>query len=137
MGASAGGGALFGLAVALSSSVVTVNITRSRRRTAGTATSDVLLGWTVVQDITGAGAALVLFALLQIEGRSVGATLGRIVLFVVLAAICAWLLPLLLRRLRDDLDLFLLVSVSSVLVIAGAGAHVFGVPLALGGFVGD
>jgi Kef-type K+ transport system membrane component KefB len=136
MGASAGGGALFGLAVALSSSVVIVNITRSRRRTAGSATADVLLGWTVVQDITGTGAALVLIALLQIEGRSVGATLGRIVLFVVLAAVCAWLLPLLLRRLREDLDLFLLVSVSSALVIAGAGAHVFGVPLALGAFVG-
>ena len=40
-------------AVALSSSVVIVNITRSRRRTTTRETEQVLLGWSVLQDVTG------------------------------------------------------------------------------------
>src|SRR5439155_18605971 len=54
--------ALIGLAVALSSSVVIVNITRSRRRTTDRATEEALLGWSVVQDVTGVILAAVLIA---------------------------------------------------------------------------
>jgi K+:H+ antiporter len=46
------------------------------------------------------------------------------------------LLPRLLRRLRSEPDLFLIVSIAAGLSIAGAGAVVFGVPLALAAFVG-
>ena len=46
------GAAIIGLAVALSSGVVIVNITRSRRRTTDPATDRALLGWSVLQDVT-------------------------------------------------------------------------------------
>jgi K+:H+ antiporter len=41
----------------------------------------------------------------------------------------------LLRVMRDEPDLFLIVSVASALALAGIGAVVFGVPLALAAFV--
>ena len=47
------GSALLALSLAMSSSVVIVNITRSRRRTTSVATEESLLGWSVLQDITG------------------------------------------------------------------------------------
>ena len=50
--------------VALSSSVVIVNITRSRRRTTDRPTEDALLGWSAIQDSTGVVIAAVLLALL-------------------------------------------------------------------------
>jgi CPA2 family monovalent cation:H+ antiporter-2 len=45
-------------------------------------------------------------------------------------------LPWVLRRLREEHDLFLITSVGSGLALAGLGAAVFGVPLALAAFVG-
>jgi CPA2 family monovalent cation:H+ antiporter-2 len=134
MGVSVAGSALIGLAIALSSSVVVVNITRSRRRTASPETADVMFGWSVLQDLAGTGAALVVIALLGLGGESVGITLLRMIGFVALTLVCSRLLPLVLGRLRHEQDLFLLVSVSSALLIAGARA--FGVPLALAAFVG-
>ena len=56
--------ALLGLSIALSSSVVIVNITRSRRRTTDPHTERVLVGWGVLQDVTGVAIAIVLLALL-------------------------------------------------------------------------
>ena len=47
----------------------------------------------------------------------------------------AWLLPRVLRSLRADHDLFLIVSVASGLAIAGIGSIVAGMPLALAAFV--
>ena len=54
--------AVLGLCVALSSSVVIVNMTRSHRRTTDRPTEHVLLGWSVVQDVTGVILAAVLLA---------------------------------------------------------------------------
>ena len=45
------------------------------------------------------------------------------------------MLPRILRRLRSEHDLFLIVSVASGLVLAAAGAVFFGVPAALAAFV--
>ena len=53
LGISLAGSALIGLSIALSSSVVVVNITRSRRRTTNPATEAALLSWSVMQDMTG------------------------------------------------------------------------------------
>ncbi len=47
----------------------------------------------------------------------------------------ARLFPLVLGRLRDNPDLFLLVSIAGGLFGAGIGAVVFGIPLALAAFV--
>jgi len=115
--------------------VVVVNITRSRRRTTDRITDDELLGWSVIQDLVGVSAALVLVVVLGIGGRSGLAAIGGVVAFVVLAAGAAFVLPWLLQRLQAEHDLFLLVSVAGGLLLAGVGSRFFGIPLALAAFV--
>jgi CPA2 family monovalent cation:H+ antiporter-2 len=128
--------ALVGLCVALSSSVVIVNITRSRRRTTNRETEVALLGWSVLQDLVGVALAAILLAALDSSRRSLPEAIVGFVAFGVLAVAVAQLLPVVLRRLRDDHDLFLIASVASGLTVAGVGAVTFGVPLALSAFVG-
>jgi len=129
------GAILVGLAVAMSSSVVIVNITRSRRRTTDRPTEQALLGWSVLQDVTGVAAAAIVFAFSGIGGRPLPVAIGGLALFAVLAVVAAQVLPAVLRKLRAEHDLFLIVSVASGLVVAALGAVVFGVPLALAAFV--
>jgi K+:H+ antiporter len=128
--------ALLGLSIAMSSSVVIVNITRSRRRTTDRPTEDALLGWSALQDTTGVAIAAVLLALLGVGGRPLDQAAVGIVAFVVVAVAVARLLPMVLRALRAEHDLFLIVSVATGLALAGAGSQIFGVPLALAAFVG-
>jgi CPA2 family monovalent cation:H+ antiporter-2 len=127
---------LIGLSIAMSSSVVIVNITKSRRRTTDRATEDALLGWSALQDSTGVALAAVLLALLGSGGRPLDQAAIGIVAFVVLAVVVARVLPAVLRALRTEHDLFLTVSVASGLSLAGVGSATFGVPLALAAFVG-
>ena len=127
--------ALIGLAVALSSGVVVVNMTRSRRRTTDRPTEEALLGWSALQDVTGVAVAAVLVGLLGLDERPVAAVLVGLVAFGAIAILAAFLLPLLLRSLRAEHDMFLIVSVGSGLAVAGVGAVFFGVPLALAAFV--
>lgn len=129
------GGMIVGLAVALSSSIVVVNITRSRRRTTNRATDEALLGWSVLQDLTGVALSAGLLASIGIHDRPLWATALLIPAFAVAAAGAAWLLPHVLRRLRHEPDLFLIVSLATGLALAGVGATVFGVPLALAAFI--
>jgi monovalent cation:H+ antiporter-2, CPA2 family len=129
------GALILGLAVALSSSVVVVNITRSRRRTTEAATESALLGWSVLQDVCGVAVGMGLLASIEEHPRPIPVIAGGIAGYVAVALAAAWLLPRLLRRLRADHDLFLMLSVSSGLAVAGVGAVVFGVPLALAAFV--
>jgi len=124
-----------GLCIAFSSSVVVVNITRSRRRTTDRATEEGMLGWSVLQDISAVALAAVLLALLGAESRPVEIALPLLVGFGLCAVIAAWLLPRVLRALRAEHDLFLIVSVASGLALAGLGSVVFGVPTALAAFV--
>ena len=135
LGVSLAGSALIGLSIALSSSVVVVNITRSRRRTTNPATEAALLSWSVMQDMTGVAFALVILAATGLADRPPGTAAAFIVAFVVLVALAAWALPRLLSRLHSEHDLFLLLSVGSGLALAGLGARFFGVPLALAAFV--
>ncbi len=129
------GAALLGLSVALSSSVVVVNITRSRRRTTDRETERALLGWSVVQDVAGVSIAAIILALFGVNGRSAAEALGGLAVFAVLAVGAAWLLPMILRRLRSEHDLFLIVSVASGLTLAAIGSVLFGIPMALAAFV--
>ena len=134
-GIAPAGAALVGLSIAMSSSVVVVNITRSRKRTTDQATDEILLGWSVLQDLVGVASALVLLIAVGLDGRSaLSAALGLIA-FVVLAGAAALGLPWLLRRLSTEHDLFLLVSVAGGLLVAGIGSRFFGIPLALAAFV--
>jgi K+:H+ antiporter len=135
MGISPLGAALVGLSVAMSSSVVIVNITRSRRRTTDRATDAGLLGWSVLQDVTGVALATVILAVSGTEGKPLPVALALLAAYGVLAVVAAQVLPWVLSRLRSEHDLFLIVSVAVGLVLAAAGAVFFGVPTALAAFV--
>src|SRR5438128_6179493 len=135
LGVAPAGAAMIGLSIAMSSSVVVVNITRSRRRTTDRRTDEVLLGWSLIQDLVGVGAALIMVVVLGIGGRSGLTAVAGVVAFGVLSAVAAFVLPWLLRRMQTEHDLFLLVSVASGLLVAGVGSRYFGVPLALAALV--
>jgi CPA2 family monovalent cation:H+ antiporter-2 len=126
---------LIGLCVALSSSVVIVNITKSSRRRTDRATEHGLLGWSVLQDLTGVLVAGVLIAALGLSSSSPVVALAGIAAFVGLAVATAWILPRVLHLMSSEHDLFLIVSVASGLAIAGVGGVFFGVPMALAAFV--
>ncbi|HET7467678.1 MAG TPA: cation:proton antiporter [Candidatus Dormibacteraeota bacterium] len=134
-GVSTAGAAMVGLSIAMSSSVVVVNITRSARRTTDAGTDAALLSWSVVQDLLGVTSALVLMVVIGLQGRSGLAALGGMLAFIALAAAAAVVLPWMLRRLRADHDLFLLLSIGSGLLLAGLGSRFLGIPLALAAFV--
>src|SRR5207247_1494148 len=135
LGMKPAGAAMIGLSIAMSSSVVVVNIARSSRRTTDKRTDELLLGWSLIQDLVGVSAALVLVVVIGIGGRSGVTAVGGVVAFALLSAATAFALPWLLRRLQADHDLFLLVSVASGLLVAGVGSRFFGIPLALAAFV--
>ena len=129
------GAALIGLSIALSSSVVVVNITRSKRRTTNRATEDALLSWSVLQDMTGVVLALLVIAFFGLGSRPPLEAGGAIVAYILLVVVAAWVLPRLLHALHAEHDLFLMLSVGSGLALAGIGARYFDVPLALAAFV--
>ena len=84
--------------------------------------------------MTGVLIAIVLLSIIG-TGRPIGESLLGLVAFGVLALAAARLLPLVLVRLRSDHDLFLLVSVATGLALAGAGAVLAGIPIALAAFI--
>ena len=129
------GALLLSLSVAMSSSVVIVNITRSRRRNTDTQTEEALLGWAVMQDITGVALAAIILALFGSSDKSLPVALGGILGFIALAYLAAKALPAILKSVRWEKDLFLIFSVSIGLSLAALGTVVFGIPMALAGFV--
>ena len=135
LGISLFGSLLIALSVAMSSSVVIVNITRSRRRKTDSVTDEALLGWSVMQDVTGVAAAAIIIAVFGESDKPLALALAGIVGFVLLAYVVAKLMPYILRLVRWESDLFLIYSVSIGLSIAALGTVVFGIPMALAGFV--
>jgi len=126
---------VLGLCVAMSSSVVVVNITRSITRRTNKVTEMSLLGWSLLQDLTGVILGAFLLAVWGAGERDPVEALIGLGLFSLLAVIAARIFPALLGRLRHYPDLFLLVSIAAGLVGAGIGSVVFGIPLALAAFV--
>lgn len=129
------GAALLALSLAMSSSVVIVNITRSRRRTTSVATEEALLGWSVLQDVTGVALAAFVIAILGDTGESPVRSVIGLLGFAVLAFVASKLLPSLLRLIRWESDLFLIYSVAFGLSIAAIGTVIFDIPMALASFV--
>jgi CPA2 family monovalent cation:H+ antiporter-2 len=125
---------VLGLCVAMSSSVV-VNITRSITRRTNKVTELTLLGWSLLQDLTGVILGAFLLAVWNSEEQDPVQALVGLGLFVLLAVIAARIFPAVLGRLRHYPDLFLLVSIAAGLIGAGIGSVVFGIPLALAAFV--
>ena len=135
LGISLFGSLLVALSLAMSSSVVIVNITRSRRRKTDSGTDEALLGWSVMQDVTGVALAAIILAVFGASEKSLPVALGGILGFVLVAYLAAKLMPFILTLVRWENDLFLIYSVSIGLTIAALGTVVFGVPMALAGFV--
>ncbi|MDL2335903.1 MAG: cation:proton antiporter, partial [Chloroflexota bacterium] len=130
------GAATLGLAVAISSSVVVINITRSRRRTTDPTTERALIVWAVLQDLVTLVAASLLVVFLSPNGDPAAVALFKALGFLILAAIAQTrVLPWILARVQDQPDSFLIVAVSTALAAAGIGGVVFGVPVALAAFV--
>ena len=130
------GGVTLGLVAALSSSVVVVNISRSRKRTTDPATERAMVVWALLQDAVTLIAATSLAVLLAPGGDSPALALARALAFVALATVAqGWLVPRLLAAVKDQPDSFLILAVSAALAMAGVGAVVFSVPVALAAFV--
>ena len=129
------GALLLSLSIAMSSSVVIVNITRSPRRVTDTQTEEALLGWSLIQDIVGVAAAAIILTLFGSSNSSVFVAVGGLVLFGAVAFVASRILPIVLRAVRWDKDFFLIYSVSFGLVLASLGTVVFDIPMALAGFV--
>ncbi|RKY15392.1 MAG: potassium transporter Kef [Planctomycetota bacterium] len=126
---------VLGLCVAMSSSVVVVNITRSKTRRTNKVTEMSLLGWSLLQDLTGVILGAFLLAIWNAGERDPIRALVDLGLFSLLAVIAARIFPAVLGRLSTFPDLFLLVSIAAGLIGAGVGSVVFGIPLALAAFV--
>jgi CPA2 family monovalent cation:H+ antiporter-2 len=129
------GALLLSLSIAISSSVVIVNITRSPRRTINSFTEEALLGWTIVQDIVGVSAAVIILTAFGESERPLPLAIGGLIGFIALAYASSRVLPKLLKLIRWEKDLFLIYSVSVGLVLAALGTVVFGIPMALAGFI--
>ena len=135
LGISTLGALLLSLSIAMSSSVVIVNITRSPRRRTDTLTEEAMLGWSVVQDVVGVSLAAIILTIFGANDRPLPIALGGLIGFALLAYISSKFLPKLLKLVRWEKDLFLIYSVSVGLVLAALGTVVFGIPMALAGFV--
>ena len=129
------GALLMSLSIAMSSSVVIVNITRSPRRATDAPTEQALLGWSLMQDVVGVAMAAVILALFGSGESSLLAAIGGLIGFGLIAIGASRILPRVLRAVRWEKDLFLIYSVSFGLVLAALGTVVFGIPMALAGFV--
>lgn len=129
------GALLLSLSVAMSSSVVIVNITRSPRRRTDRSTEEALLGWSLIQDLVGVAAAAVILTLFGSAEKSLVAAIGGLFAFSAIAIIASKILPRVLQAVRGDSDLFLIYSVSFGLILAALGTVVFDIPMALAGFV--
>jgi CPA2 family monovalent cation:H+ antiporter-2 len=129
------GALLLSLSIAMSSSVVIVNITRSPRRRTDTSTEEALLGWSLIQDLVGVAAAAVILTLFGTAEKSLFISIGGLFAFGAIAMVSSKILPRVLRAVRWDRDLFLIYSVSFGLVLAALGTVVFDIPMALAGFV--
>ena len=129
------GALLLSLSVAMSSSVVIVNITRSPRRRTDTSTEEALLGWSLIQDLVGVAAAAVILTLFGSAEKPLVVAIGGLFAFSAIAIVASKILPKVLQAVRWDRDLFLIYSVSFGLVLAALGTVVFDIPMALAGFV--
>lgn len=134
-GQQAATASVLGLAVALSSSVVIVNIVRSRKRRTNRATEATMLTWSVLQDVCGVLLAAILLSFAGVSDRTPALALAGLGGFLAVAVAAAWLLPRALQRLGAEPDLLLIVPIGVGLSLAGVGAKAFGLPAALAAFI--
>jgi CPA2 family monovalent cation:H+ antiporter-2 len=134
-GISLFGSLMLALSIAMSSSVVIVNITRSPRRATNSTTEEALLGWSLVQDLVGVTLAALILTIFGTSETSLVIAIGGLFAFAAIAVIASKILPRVLKAVRWERDLFLIYSVSFGLVLAALGTVVFDIPMALAGFI--
>ena len=130
------GAITLGFVAALSSSIVVVNISRSRKRTTDPATDRALVVWAILQDaVTLVGATVLAVALGPSDRSPLVALVSALAFIGVAALVQLWIVPRVLAAVREQPDAFLILAVSAALATAGVGAAIFGVPTALAAFV--
>jgi CPA2 family monovalent cation:H+ antiporter-2 len=134
-GISLFGSLMLALSIAMSSSVVIVNITRSPRRATNSMTEEALLGWSLVQDLVGVTLAAIILTIFGTSETSLVIAIGGLFAFAAISVIASKILPRVLKAVRWERDLFLIYSVSFGLVLAALGTVVFDIPMALAGFI--
>jgi CPA2 family monovalent cation:H+ antiporter-2 len=134
-GISLFGSLMLALSIAMSSSVVIVNITRSPRRATNSMTEEALLGWSLVQDLVGVALAALILTIFGTSETSLVIAIGGLFAFAAISVIASKILPRVLKAVRWERDLFLIYSVSFGLVLAALGTVIFDIPMALAGFI--
>ena len=135
LGISLFGSLMLALSIAMSSSVVIVNMTRSPRRATNSMTEETLLGWSLVQDLVGVALAALILTIFGTSETSFIMAIGGLFGFAALSVVASKILPVVLKSVRWEKDLFLIYSVSFGLVLAALGTVVFDIPMALAGFI--
>ena len=129
------GSLMLALSIAMSSSVVIVNMTRSPRRATNSMTEETLLGWSLVQDLVGVSLAALILTIFGTSETPFIMAIGGLIGFAALSVVASKILPVILKSVRWEKDLFLIYSVSFGLVLAALGTVVFDIPMALAGFI--
>jgi CPA2 family monovalent cation:H+ antiporter-2 len=129
------GSLMLALSIAMSSSVVIVNMTRSPRRATNSMTEEALLGWSLVQDLVGVSLAALILTIFGTSETPFIMAIGGLIGFAALSVVASKILPIILKSVRWEKDLFLIYSVSFGLVLAAVGTVVFDIPMALAGFI--
>jgi CPA2 family monovalent cation:H+ antiporter-2 len=135
LGISLFGSLMLALSIAMSSSVVIVNMTRSPRRATNSMTEETLLGWSLVQDLVGVSLAALIMTIFGKSETPFIMAIGGLIGFAALSVVASKILPVILKSVRWEKDLFLIYSVSFGLVLAALGTVVFDIPMALAGFI--
>jgi CPA2 family monovalent cation:H+ antiporter-2 len=135
LGISVFGSLMLALSIAMSSSVVIVNMTRSPRRATNSMTEETLLGWSLVQDLVGVSLAALILTIFGTSETPFIMAIGGLIGFAALSVVASKILPIILKSVRWEKDLFLIYSVSFGLVLAALGTVVFDIPMALAGFI--
>lgn len=129
------GSMLIAIAVALSSSVVIVNITRSKKRTTNKETENSLLIWSVIQDVFGLLIAGVVIAIYTDTSNNPAVSIANLAIYIVIALFYGKAIHFVLGYVKKEKDLFLIFSFGSGLALAGLGSIAFNIPIALAAFV--
>ncbi len=125
--------AIVGLAVATSSSAVIASLAGGEvgsDRALSTA-----IGWSGVQDIVTVVLAAVLFSIDGIADLPFPLAIAGLLVYAIAVVVFARVLPAFLRAFIDHDEAFLLISFGTAITLAGLGAMVFAVPVALAAFL--
>jgi len=99
------GSMLIAISVALSSSVVIVNITRSKKRTTNKETEESLLVWSIVQDIYGLLIAGIIIAIYTDKSSNPILSIANLGIYIAIALVYGKVIHYILTYIKQDKDL--------------------------------